>query len=159
MRKLQEQKVKGANRLWQMYRFVQRGRLFKNTLIIELTRYIPSLKLKRWVYIHLLNMTIGQHTAFAFKVMPDLLYPELITIGENCVIGYNTTILTHEFTVQAHRKGRVNIGDNTLIGANVIILPGIHIGSNVQVAAGTVVSKDVPDGALVKGNPMQIIKD
>ena len=41
-------------------------------------------------------MAIGQNTAFAYKVLPDLFYPELISVGNNSVIGYNTTILTHE---------------------------------------------------------------
>ena len=86
------------------------------------------------------------------KVVPDLLYPEYISIGENCVIGYNTTILTHEFLVDEFRTGRVQIGDNTLIGANVTILPGVSIGSNVKVGAGAVITKDIPDSALAYGN-------
>ena len=60
-------------------------------------------------------MTIGQHTAIAYKVMPDLFYPQLITIGNNSVIGYNTTILTHEVLVDEYRYGPVYIGDHTLM--------------------------------------------
>ena len=61
-------------------------------------------------------MTIGQHTAIAYKVMLDIFYPQLITIGNNSVIGYNTTILTHEVLVDEYRYGPVYIGDHTLIG-------------------------------------------
>ncbi|MDN5907174.1 MAG: acyltransferase, partial [Staphylococcus equorum] len=142
--------------LWHMYRYIKYFKIFKQTIIIEICRYLPHVKMKRWVYCNLLKMSIGENTAFAFKVVPDLLYPEYISIGKNCVIGYNTTILTHEFLVDEFRTGHVQIGDNTLIGANVTILPGVSIGANVKVGAGTVISKDIPDSALAYGNPMQI---
>lgn len=156
MRNLKKVKVKGNNPLWHMYRYIKYFKIFKQTIIIEICRYLPHVKMKRWVYCNLLKMSIGENTAFAFKVVPDLLYPEYISIGKNCVIGYNTTILTHEFLVDEFRTGRVQIGDNTLIGANVTILPGVSIGANVKVGAGTVISKDIPDSALAYGNPMQI---
>ncbi len=139
-----------------MYRYVRIVKIFKQTVIIEICRYIPIVKLKHWIYRKFLKMNIGAETAFAFKVVPDLLYPEYITIGENCVIGYNTTILTHEFLVDEFKTGPVHIGDNTLIGANVTILPGVTIGKNVKVGAGAVVSKDIPDNTLAYGNPIQI---
>lgn len=139
-----------------MYRYVRIVKIFKQTVIIEICRYIPIVKLKHWIYRKFLKMNIGAETAFAFKVVPDLLYPEYITIGKNCVIGYNTTILTHEFLVDEFKTGTVHIGDNTLIGANVTILPGVTIGKNVKVGAGAVVSKDIPDNTLVYGNPIQI---
>lgn len=156
LRRLTRFSYLNTNPLWQIYRFIKRSRILKQALLIEFTRYLPLLPLKRWIYIHALKMNIGARTAFAYKVMPDLLHPELITIGENCVIGYNTTILTHEFLVDRYQVGSVVIGDHTLIGANVTILAGVTIGSNVKVAAGCVVSKDIPDGAVAKGNPMQI---
>ncbi|WP_427707589.1 acyltransferase [Staphylococcus parequorum] len=156
MRNLKKVKVKGNNPLWHMYRYIKYFKIFKQTIIIEICRYLPHVKMKRWVYCNLLKMSIGENTAFAFKVVPDLLYPEYISIGKNCVIGYNTTILTHEFLVDEFRTGHVQIGDNTLIGANVTILPGVSIGANVKVGAGTIISKDIPDSALAYGNPMQI---
>ncbi|SCU10472.1 acetyltransferase [Staphylococcus xylosus] len=139
-----------------MYHYVRIVKIFKQTVIIEICRYLPIVKLKHWMYRKFLKMNIGAETAFAFKVVPDLLYPEYITIGKNCVIGYNTTILTHEFLVDEFKTGPVHIGDNTLIGANVIILPGVTIGNNVKVGAGAVVSKDIPDNTLAYGNPIQI---
>lgn len=139
-----------------MYRYISRVKMFKQTVIIEVCRYLPNVKLKHWMYRNLLKMNIGAHTAFAFKVVPDLLHPEYITVGENCVIGYNTTILTHEFLVGEFRTGHVYIGNHTLIGANVTILPGVKIGDYVKVGAGTVVSKDIPNHTLAYGNPMQL---
>ena len=139
-----------------MYRYVRIVKIFKQTVIIEICRYLPIVKLKHWIYRKFLKMNIGAETAFAFKVVPDLLYPEFITIGKNCVIGYNTTILTHEFLVDEFKIGPVHIGDNTLIGANVTILPGVTIGNNVKVGAGAIVSKDIPDNTMAYGNPIQI---
>ena len=75
-------------------------------------------------------MAIGQNT-FAYKVLPDLFYPELISVGNNSVIGF-TTILTHEVLIDEWRQGRVTIGHHTLIGANVTILPGVRIGNHVK---------------------------
>ncbi|WP_436855132.1 acyltransferase [Staphylococcus caeli] len=156
MRNLKKQTVDGVNPLWRMYRYVKSMKMFKQTVLIEFCRYLPNVKLKHWIYRNWLKMNIGPHTAFAFKVVPDLLYPEYITIGRNCVIGYNTTILTHEFLVDTFTTGPVKIGDNTLIGANVTILPGVTIGNHVKIGAGSVVSKDIPDYALAYGNPIQI---
>ncbi|MGW7975294.1 acetyltransferase [Staphylococcus xylosus] len=156
MRNLKRQKSYDKNPLWRMYRYVRIVKIFKQTVIIEICRYLPIVKLKHWIYRKFLKMNIGAETAFAFKVVPDLLYPEFITIGKNCVIGYNTTILTHEFLVDEFKIGPVHIGDNTLIGANVTILPGVTIGNNVKVGAGAIVSKDIPDNTMAYGNPIQI---
>ncbi|WP_086428254.1 acyltransferase [Staphylococcus cornubiensis] len=144
------------NALHYLYRYIRVTRLFKNTLVIEIARYIPHVGLKRWIYRHLLKMTIGEQTAFAFKAVPDLLYPEKIKIGHNVIIGYNTTLLTHEFLTESMRVGEIEIGDHTMIGANVTVLPGVKIGSYVQIGAGSVVSKDIPDHTVAYGNPIQI---
>lgn len=156
VRRLNKQKRFSINPLWQVYKIVRFPKVFKQTIIIEISRFIPSMRLKRSIYRKFLKMAIGQNTAFAYKVLPDLFYPELISVGNNSVIGYNTTILTHEILVNEYRYGRVDIGSHTLIGANVTILPGVKIGHNVIIKAGTIVSKDVPDDTIAFGNPMQI---
>lgn len=113
--------------------------------------------MKNWLYRHLLHMKIGDQTSFALMVMLDVMFPEKISVGRNTVIGYNTTILAHEYLIKEYRLGDVYIGDEVLIGANTTILPGITIGDGAVVSAGTLVHKDVPAGAFVGGNPMQII--
>lgn len=143
------------NALHDLYRYIRFMRLLKNTLIIEIARYVPHVGVKRWMYCRLLKMTIGEKTAFAFKAVPDLLYPEK-KIGHNVIIGYNTTLLTHEFLTESLRVGEVEIGDHTMIGANVTVLPGVKIGSHVQIGAGSVVSKDIPDYTVAYGNPIQL---
>lgn len=159
VRRLNKQNRFSINPLWQVYKIVKFPKVFKQTCIIEISRFIPSMSLKRYIYRKFLKMTIGQNTSFAYKVSPDLFYPELISVGNNSVIGYNTTILTHEVLVDEWRYGRVSIGHPTLIGANVTILPGVTIGNHVKVGAGTVITKDVPDYSFVIGNPMHIEVD
>ena len=159
VRRLNKQNRFSINPLWQVYKIVKFPKVFKQTCIIEISRFIPSMSLKRYIYRKFLKMTIGQNTSFAYKVSPDLFYPELISVGNNSVIGYNTTILTHEVLVDEWRYGRVSIGHHTLIGANVTILPGVTIGNHVKVGAGTVITKDVPDNSFVIGNPMHIEVD
>lgn len=85
------------------------------------------------------------------------MFPELITIGRNTVIGFNTTILCHEYLVEEYRLGKVEIGDHVMIGANSTILPGVKIGDGAVVSAGTLVNRDVPAGCFAGGNPMRII--
>lgn len=156
MRKLTRHRGYKINPLWHLYRTVSIVKVAKNFLVIEIGRYLPSTKLKYKLYRAGLNMKLGEHVSFAYKAMPDLMFPELITIGNNSIIGYNATILTHEYLTDEYRIGHVDIGENTMIGANVTILPGVIIGDGVSIGAGAVVSKNVPDNALVYGNPMVI---
>jgi acetyltransferase-like isoleucine patch superfamily enzyme len=85
------------------------------------------------------------------------MFPEKITVGTNSIIGYNTTILAHEYLIKEYRIGEVIIGNEVLIGANTTILPGVTIGDRATVSAGTLVHKDVAPGSFVGGNPMQLI--
>lgn len=129
----------------------------KNFIIIQLARYTPSLAMKNWLYRTFLHMKVGSETSFALMVMPDVMFPEKITVGKNTIIGYNTTILTHEYLIKEYRIGEVKIGNEVMIGANTTILPGVEIGDGAVISACTLVNKDVPEGAFVGGNPMQTI--
>ncbi len=89
-----------------------------------------------------------------------------VYIGDNVMIGPNTLITTvgHPLTPKGRREHigiaePVTIGNDVWIGGNVTILPGITIGNNVVVAAGAVVTKDIPDNTLVGGVPARKIKD
>ncbi|MGO0063536.1 acyltransferase [Brevibacillus fluminis] len=151
--------VNGANPLWQLYKTVSFWKVMKNFTVIQMARYCPILSWKNWLYRTFLHMEIGSQSAVALMVMMDIMFPERIKIGNDCVIGYNTTILAHEYLVDEYRLGDVRIGSKVLIGANCTILPGVTIGDGAIVAAGTVVHKDVPARTFVGGNPMQIIKE
>lgn len=126
-------------------------------MIIQLARYTPFLGMKNWLYRTFLRMKVGEQTSFALMVMLDVMFPEKISVGRNTVIGYNTTILAHEYLIKEYRLGEVVIGDEVMIGANSTIMPGVTIGNGAIVSAGTLVYKDVPPGSFVGGNPMRII--
>ncbi|MCJ8015109.1 acyltransferase [Paenibacillus sp. KQZ6P-2] len=157
MRKVTRYPVEGPNALWQIYKTVSPWKGVKNFICIQAARYCPILSLKNWIYRHLLGMKVGEHTAFGLMVMVDVFFPEKITIGENSIIGYNSTILAHEYLIHEYRLGEVIIGDHVMIGANTTILPGVTIGDGAVVAAGSVVHKDVAAGAFVGGNPLREI--
>ncbi|MFC0013612.1 MULTISPECIES: DapH/DapD/GlmU-related protein [Allobacillus] len=157
MRKTTRYPVKGANSLWHIYQTVSFFKVAKNFIFIQIGRYTPSLRLKRWLYRTFLRMNIDRQTSLALMVMPDLMFPEKITIGKNSIIGYNTTILAHEYLIDEYRLGDVIIGDEVMIGANCTILPGVTIGDGAIVSAATLVHEDVPAGAFVGGNPMKLI--
>ncbi|ADU31811.1 acyltransferase [Evansella cellulosilytica] len=158
MRRTKRYPVQEANSLWQVYKTVPFLKVIKNFIVIQIARYTPILGMKNWLYRTFLRMEVGEKAAVALMVMMDIMFPEMIKIGKNSVIGYNTTILAHEYLIKEYRLGEVHIGDNVMVGANTTILPGVIIGDGATVSAGTLVHKDVPPGAFVGGNPMQIIK-
>lgn len=91
-----------------------------------------------------------------------------ITIGENVMMGpecwiYTQNHETADVTIPMREQGPqperpVVIGNDVWIGGRVTILPGVHIGNGVIIGAGAVVTKDVPDFAVVGGNPAKILK-
>lgn len=159
MRNTERYEVEGSNALWQIYRTVSRWKGVRNFICIQFSRYCPSLSTKNWIYRHMLGMKVGENTAFALMVMVDVFFPERIHVGDNTIIGYNTTILTHEYLIGEYRLGDVNIGSHVMIGANTTILPGVTIGDRAVVAAGSIVHKNVAAGTFVGGNPLRVIRE
>jgi acetyltransferase-like isoleucine patch superfamily enzyme len=102
-------------------------------------------------------MRVGNNATVGLMVMIDIFFPELVSIGENSVIGYNSTLLGHEYLLREYRKGRVEIGANVLIGANTTVLPGVKIGDNAVVCAGSLVNKDIPPNSFAGGVPVRIL--
>lgn len=157
MRRTERYRVEQPNSLWQIYKTVSFWKVFKNVIFGELARITPFMAMKNWLYRTFLRIQIDEHTAIAYKVTMDIMFPERIKIGKNTIIGFNSTVLTHEYLVEEYRLGDVVIGDNVMIGANSTILPGVVIGDGAVVSAATLVHRDVPPGAFVGGNPMQVI--
>lgn len=109
------------------------------------------------------NIHVGEDFLTNYNVTILDIMP--VHIGDYCMIGPNTLITTvnHPLTPKERRmkmaQGKpVTIGNDVWIGGNCTILPGVTIGNNVVVAAGAVVSRDVPDNSLVAGVPAKIIK-
>ena len=106
-RKTQRYAVKGSNSLWQLYRTVSFFKVMKCFVIIQLGRFTPSLRVKNFLYRTFLGMKLCKQTSLALMVMPDTMFPERITVGDNSVIGFNTTILAHEYLIEEYRLGDV----------------------------------------------------
>jgi acetyltransferase-like isoleucine patch superfamily enzyme len=107
-------------------------------------------KIESFVYIEE-GVTIGDNC----KVKPHVYIPTGVTIEDNVFIGPNVTFTNDKYP---HVKGdwtplKTVVGRGASIGANSVILPGITVGRNAMIGAGAVVTSDVPEGALVYGNP------
>ncbi len=93
--------------------------------------------------------------------------PDMVEVGNNVTITSEVVILTHDGSTclvkddngdRYYKYAPVKIGDNVFIGYRSIILPGVEIGSNVVVAAGSIVTKSIPNNSVVAGNPAKVIK-
>lgn len=89
-----------------------------------------------------------------------------VRIGNNVLLGPGVHIYTathpleHDLRMSGLEGGKpVIIGDNVWIGGKSIILPGVTVGNNVVVGAGSVVTRDVPDNVLIAGNPARVIRE
>ena len=89
-----------------------------------------------------------------------------VKIGDNAQIAPNVSIYTagHPVHPESRNSGyeygiAVTIGDNVWIGGNVCILPGVTIGNNAVIGAGSVVVRDIPDNVIAAGNPCRVIRE
>jgi acetyltransferase-like isoleucine patch superfamily enzyme len=127
-----------------------------NYAVILVCRVSPSLRLKRWL-LRRLGVTVGKRVAWGLESTPDVFWPDLITVEDDAVIGYDATLLCHEFLVDEYRTGKVVVGEGAMVGASAIVLPGVHIGEGARVAANSLVTEDVPPGATVAGVPAEVV--
>ncbi|WP_195269540.1 sugar O-acetyltransferase [Eubacterium sp. 1001713B170207_170306_E7] len=86
-----------------------------------------------------------------------------ITIGDGALIGHNAVLATlnHDFAPEKRHDmhpAPITIGKNVWLGANVTVVPGVTIGDNAVIAAGAVVTKDVPANAVAAGVPAKVLR-
>lgn len=122
--------------------------------LIRLQRLL--VKMRRAYYVRVWGMDIHPTVIMSFSAKLDLTYPRGIHIGEHSYVAFGAAILTHDMTRAL--KTDTRIGKCCFIGARSIVLPGVTIGDQCIVAAGAVVTKDVPDRCIVAGNPATIIR-
>ena len=107
------------------------------------------------------NIKIGNNCFFNSNVSITSL--KSITIGNNVRIANNTVIVDHDHdymnNMTEYQCDEVVIGDDVWIGANSVILKGVHIGNHAVIAAGSVVRHDVPDHTVAGGVPASILKE
>ena len=109
------------------------------------------------------TLSIGNHTYVNRSASIDC--TQEITIGDYCAISDNVQILDSDFhpIIYNGKKSAmskpVHIGNHVWIGRSAIILKGVTIGDGAIVGAGSIVTRDVPPGCLVAGNPARVIKE
>ncbi|MDQ1856125.1 sugar O-acetyltransferase [Chryseobacterium sp. WLY505] len=88
-----------------------------------------------------------------------------VEFGDNVFIGPNCSFYTagHPLDVQQRNEGLeyahpIKVGHNVWLGGNVVVLPGVSIGNNSVIGAGSIVTKDIPDNAVAVGNPCKVVK-
>jgi acetyltransferase-like isoleucine patch superfamily enzyme len=95
------------------------------------------------------------------RIHTQAFIPEFSVLEEGCWIGPNVVLTNAKYPLSPGAKDQLAgpvIRRGAKIGANVTILPGVTIGENALVGAGSVVAKDVPPGAVVVGNPARVIR-
>jgi maltose O-acetyltransferase len=107
------------------------------------------------------GLMAGRNLNIMRGAMIDPSHCGLITIGDDVTISRNAIVLAHDASTKVHlgytRIGKVDIGDRVFIGAAAVVLPGVRIGSDVVVGAGSVVTHDIPDGMVACGNPARCL--
>ena len=144
------------NSLWSWTDAKSPLRVALNYLLVWVARVVPSLRGRNWA-LRRLGASVGSDVAWGLEATPDVFWPELITVGDHAIIGYDATLLCHEFLQDEYRLGEVVIGERAMIGAGATVLPGVEIGDGAQVAANSLVTRDVPAGATVAGVPAESI--
>ena len=88
-----------------------------------------------------------------------------VTIGDSVFIAPNVVITTAGHAIDPEQRDRgmeialpITIGSHVWMGANVCILPGVTVGDNVVIGAGSVVTKDIPDNVIAVGNPCRVLR-
>ena len=111
----------------------------------------------------------GRHVYFGKKIYANfnltLVDDTYIYVGDHTMFGPNVTIATagHPIVPKLREKGYqynfpVRIGRNCWIGAGAVIVPGVTVGDDVVIGAGSVVTKDIPDGVVAVGNPCRVLR-
>lgn len=132
---------------------------------LRIAMILNSDKRNRYIVKHKIFRDVGENFFFQPRFIPS--DPKLIKFHNNVIVTSNVTFVTHdifhlglnylnqgEFYYQA---GCIEVMDNVFIGCNSTILPNVKIGPNVVIAAGSVVTKDVPQGVVVAGVPAKVI--
>ncbi len=109
------------------------------------------------------NIEVGENFYANYNLV--ILDVGKVRIGKNVMFAPNVSIYTagHPVHPDSRNSGYeygidITIGDNVWIGGNVCVLPGVKIGDNVVIGAGSVVTKDLPDNVIAAGNPCRIIR-
>lgn len=138
--------------------------VLRKTLYDKFTKlggnYISTISSKANIGNYGNRIEIGCNIMTGSIITSDVIIEKGSIVNLNCTIGHDTKIGQFvELSPGVNISGNCKIGDFTTIGTNATILPKIEIGKNVIVAAGAVVTKDIPDNCMVAGIPALIKKE
>lgn len=111
---------------------------------------------KRLYFTRLWKMDIHPTVEFSLSTHFDKTYPQGVHVAAETYVALQSMILTHDTTRRLYAHTR--IGRWCFIGARSVIMPGVTIGDECVVAAGAIVTRDVPSRSLVAGNPARVIR-
>ena len=139
---------------------------FRRMLCLELSRFCPFASGRIALY-RMMGVRIGTGCYVGFHVELDTNHPELIEIGDGVTISHRCIIASHMATDAAtplralypDRAAPVRIESGAWLCVGAIVLPGVTIGRNAVVAAGAVVTRDVPAATLAAGVPARVVKE
>jgi maltose O-acetyltransferase len=110
------------------------------------------------------NIFLGDNVYFNFNCV--ILDPARVEIGNNVLVGPNVQIYTATHPLDPAQRRQlleyareIRIGSDVWIGGGAILCPGVSIGARSVIGAGSVVTKDVPEGVLAAGNPCRVIRE
>lgn len=107
------------------------------------------------------GLELGDHVLVADPILIDPSFPWLVAIGDRSTLGPGVEVLAHDAAMQPHlgytKLARTVIGRDVYIGARTIVLPGVTIGDESIIGAGSIVREDVPPRSLAVGSPAVVI--
>ncbi|MBW2983536.1 AMP-binding protein [Candidatus Woesearchaeota archaeon] len=123
----------------------------------EVFKKLPPCEFKNHLY-RIMGVKIGKNVTLSPDVHIDPLFPELVTIEDNVILGWGVTLPAHDINHDRLILGRIRVGKNAVIGGNVQVRLGTTIGRNAVVGARAFVNKDVGANEFAAGVPARFIK-
>lgn len=112
--------------------------------------------LRRGFYARVYGMDIHPTVQMSLSAKLDRTFPPGVHVGAHSYLAFESRILTHDRTRGLYLHTR--IGQNCFIGGRSMILPGVEIGDGCVVGAGSVVTRSVPAGSVIAGNPARVLR-